>query len=68
MSPLTQFHQQFATLTGARSVTGHVLTRADNAQAHCHVGNIDLSVALISSWLDQMAGLDQARDQAAQRH
>ena len=66
--PLTQFHQQFATLTGARSVTGHVLTRADNAQAHCHVGNIDLSVALIGSWLDQMAGLDQARDQAAQRH
>ena len=59
--PLTQFHQQFATLTAARSVTGHVLTRVDNAQNHCHVGNINLSVALVSSWLDQMVALDQAR-------
>lgn len=65
--PLTQFHRQLVTLTGARSVTGHVLTRVDNAQAHCHVGNIDLSMALISNWLDQMVELDQARTQAAQR-
>jgi hypothetical protein len=66
--PLTQFHQHFATLTGAaQSVTGHVFTRVDNAQAHCHVDNIDPSMALISSWLDQMVGLGQTRTQAAQR-
>ena len=65
--PLTQFHQQFATLTDARSVTGRVLTRVDNAQDHCHVGNIDLSMALISSWLDRMVALDQARTRAAPR-
>lgn len=65
--PMTQFHQQFATLTGARSVTGHVLTRVDNAQDHCHVGNIDHSMALITSWLDQIVALDKARTQAAPR-
>ena len=65
--PLAQFHRQFATLTGARSVTGHVLTRVDHAQDHCHVGNIELSMALISSWLDQMVAQDQARTQAAHR-
>jgi alpha-beta hydrolase superfamily lysophospholipase len=58
---LRQFHQQTAALTGARSVSGHILTRADHAQDHCHVGNVGLSVNLITGWLDQMASLDAER-------
>lgn len=59
--PLRQFHRQMAALTGARSVSGHVLTRADHAQDHCHVGNVNLSIDLIASWLDQLAGIDIER-------
>jgi len=50
-----------AALTGARSVSGHVLTRADHAQDHCHVGNVGLSIDLITSWLDQLARIDIER-------
>jgi alpha-beta hydrolase superfamily lysophospholipase len=59
--PLTQFHQQMASLTSARSVSGHILTRADNAQDHCHVGNVGLSIDLITGWLDRMVDLDEER-------
>lgn len=64
--PLVQFHQQFATLTGARSVSGHILTRSDHAQGHCHLGNVGLSIDLITRWLDHMVVLDEGRDRAAQ--
>jgi hypothetical protein len=59
--PLRQFHRQMAALTGARSVTGHVLTRADHAQDHCHVGNVSLSIDLITNWLNQTARIDTER-------
>jgi len=59
--PLRQFHQQMAALTGARSVSGHILTRADHAQAHCHVGNVGLTIDLITSWLDRMVRTDSER-------
>jgi pimeloyl-ACP methyl ester carboxylesterase len=59
--PLHQFSRQMAALTGARSVSGHVLTRADHAQDHCHVGNVGLSLDLITDWLDQMTRLDAER-------
>lgn len=63
---LTQFHQQMATLTSARSVSGHILTRADDAQDRCHVGNIGLSIDLITRWLEHVAELDEERNTAAQ--
>jgi pimeloyl-ACP methyl ester carboxylesterase len=59
--PVRQFHQQMAALSGARSVSGHVLTAADHAQDHCHVGNVGLSLDLITGWLDQMVALDAER-------
>jgi alpha-beta hydrolase superfamily lysophospholipase len=61
--PLRQFHRQVAALTGARSVSGHILTRADDAQDHCHIGNIGLSLDLITGWLDQMVRMDTERAQ-----
>jgi len=63
--PLTQFHQQLAALTGARSVSGHILTRADQAQDHCHVGNVGLSIDLITGWLDHMVDVAEERNRAA---
>lgn len=59
--PLHQFHQQMAALASARSITGHILTRADDAQSHCHIGNLGLSVELMTGWLDQMARSDSRR-------
>jgi alpha-beta hydrolase superfamily lysophospholipase len=59
--PLRQFQRQMAALTGARSVSGHVLTRADHAQDHCHIGNVGLSIDLITSWLDQLTRIDAER-------
>lgn len=61
--PLRQFHQQMAALTGTRSVSGHILTRADDAQDHCHIGNLGLSLDLITSWLDQTDRIDAERAQ-----
>lgn len=59
--PLRHFHQQMAALTGARTVSGHILTCSDHAQDHCHVGNVGLSIDLIAGWLDQMVALDAER-------
>jgi len=50
-----------AALTGVRSVSGHVLPRADHAEDHCHVGNVGnvgLSLDIITGWLDRMSRID----------
>ncbi|WP_246258424.1 hypothetical protein [Amycolatopsis anabasis] len=46
--------RQAAALTGARSVTTRLFTAAEQAQNHCHVGNIGASVRAILSWLDSL--------------
>lgn len=56
--PLGQLPDQIRSLTGARSVTARVFTRHEQAQNHCQVGNIALSVRVMLDWL---RGLD-ARD------
>lgn len=37
--PMDQFYSQISDLTNVRSLTAQLFTRADHAQAHCHVGN-----------------------------
>lgn len=59
--PLHQLGHQMAALTGARSISSHVLTRFDHAQDHCHVGNVGLAIDLMTEWLDQMIALDAER-------
>lgn len=59
--PFRQFQQQMTALTGARSVSGHVLTRADHAEDHCHIGNVGLSIDLITTWLDHLTHIEAAR-------
>jgi pimeloyl-ACP methyl ester carboxylesterase len=59
--PARQLTDQIATLTRARSITARVFTRDEQADNHCQIGNIGLSVQVMLGWL---AGLDD-RDRAA---
>lgn len=51
--PLNQFYDQLKSLTKARSITGRIFTRAENAQNHCQYGNSRLALETILNWLDQ---------------
>jgi hypothetical protein len=51
--PLSQLPQQLAALTGARSVSARLFTREEQAQNHCQIGNIGLSIAVIIDWISE---------------
>ena len=53
--PARQLARQLDSLTSARSVTVRLLTQAENAQNHVHIGNTELSLQIMGAW---MAGLD----------
>lgn len=50
--PLSQYFGQVKLLTKARSVSGRVFTRNEQAQAHCQVGNLGLAADHIIEWID----------------
>jgi pimeloyl-ACP methyl ester carboxylesterase len=52
--PVHQFAQQINLLTNARSVTGRLFTRSEQAQNHVHVGNLRLSLDIILRWLEDL--------------
>jgi len=52
--PLGQLRDQTRTLTAARSVTCRVFTRAEDAQAHCQVGNLPLAIDAMNGWLNTL--------------
>ena len=54
--PLRQFYQQARLLKRARSLTGRIFTRHQQAQTHCQIGNLGLTLHVILHWLD---GLDK---------
>lgn len=57
--PLEQLWQQARLLTSVRSVTTHVFTAEQDAQAHCQIGNLPLAITVFSEWaqsLDSQAG------------
>jgi pimeloyl-ACP methyl ester carboxylesterase len=58
--PARQLASQLDSLTSARSVTARMLTQAENAQNHVHIGNTQLSLQIMRDW---MTGLDK-RDRA----
>jgi len=49
--PIGQLHDQRRLLTSARSVTTRVFAAAEQAQAHCQVGNLPLAIRCISDWM-----------------
>lgn len=62
--PPRQLTDQLGTLSGARSVTAHVLGATDFAGAHCHVGNLALPIELTLSWLASLDARERSRPTA----
>ncbi|MFF0991412.1 alpha/beta fold hydrolase [Kocuria nitroreducens] len=44
-------HAQARALTAARSVTTRMFTRAEQADQHCQMGNLELACEVLTSWL-----------------
>ena len=59
--PVDQFYSQIGDLTHVRSLTAQLFTRADNAQAHCHVGNTPLVVDYVIGWMNFQLRAEQVR-------
>ena len=49
---IDQFHDQMKVLVNAKSVTGRIFTRMENAQNHCQVGNLQLALDTMISWIE----------------
>ncbi len=52
--PLHQLYDQIAMLKQVRSLTARLFTRQEQAQNHCQIGNLGLSVQVMVDWLDSM--------------
>ena len=57
--PLHQFYDQIAMLKQVRSLTARLFTRQEQAQNHCQIGNVGLSVQVMVDWLDSMQKEDR---------
>ncbi len=51
--PFKMHAMQMKALTGARSVTGRVFTREEQAQNHCQIGNTGLALDVMVKWLEE---------------
>jgi pimeloyl-ACP methyl ester carboxylesterase len=51
--PFKMHDMQIKALTGARSVTGRVFTREEQAQNHCQIGNVGLALDVIIKWIEE---------------
>jgi pimeloyl-ACP methyl ester carboxylesterase len=54
--PLEDFFAQARELGGARSFTGRIFTRAEDAQDHCQFGNLRLALDCMADWIDGIRG------------
>jgi pimeloyl-ACP methyl ester carboxylesterase len=52
--PLHQFYDQIRSLSHARSITARLFTREEQAQNHCQIGNLGLSLRVIADWIRAM--------------
>ncbi len=52
--PVEMFFKQARALTGVRSLTCRLFTEQEGAQNHCQVGNIELALSFIVSWMDEL--------------
>ena len=57
--PLHQFYDQIRSLSQARSLTARVFTRQEQAQNHVHIGNVGLSLQVITNWIDSVQSKNQ---------
>jgi len=56
--PLDQFYSQIQTLKNPRSLTARLFTEKEQAQNHCQVGNVELSLQVIIGWITGLQGRD----------
>ena len=54
--PFPMLADQLLTLTAARSVTARAFTEAEQAAAHCQIGNQGLAIKVILDWIDASGG------------
>lgn len=50
--PVEQFYRQIEALKNVRSLTARLFTRAEQAQNHCQVGNLELALGVIVDWIE----------------
>jgi len=50
--PVEQFYRQIEALKNVRSLTARLFTRAEQAQNHCQVGNLELALDVIMNWIE----------------
>ena len=50
--PVEQFYQQIEALKNVRSLTARLFTRAEQAQNHCQMGNLELALDVIVNWIE----------------
>ena len=50
------YEEQLKALTNARSVTGRIFTREENADHHCQVGNMGLLLKVMTDWIEEKSG------------
>jgi len=51
--PLRMHYKQVNALRNARSVTGRIFTKEEQAQNHCQVGNIGLALGVMVKWIEE---------------
>jgi pimeloyl-ACP methyl ester carboxylesterase len=51
--PFKMHDMQVKALTNARSVTGRVFTREEQAQNHCQIGNVGLALDVMLRWIEE---------------
>lgn len=52
--PFKMYAMQLKALSNARSVTGRVFTKQENAQNHCQIGNIGLALEVMIKWVTEI--------------
>jgi pimeloyl-ACP methyl ester carboxylesterase len=57
--PLHQFYEQIRSLSHIRSLTARLFTRQEQAQNHVHIGNIGLSLRVITDWIESIQSTHQ---------
>ena len=51
--PLKMHDKQVKALTNARSVTGRIFTREEQAHNHCQIGNMGLALDTMLKWIEE---------------
>lgn len=62
--PVTPFYRQAEAFTNVRSLTAQLFTRADHAEAHCHVGNTQMIVRYVINWIEFQLALQNERSRS----